>query len=676
GTSLAVNNSAGAVTLTNSANDVSSLAISNGTRAVSYTDASGFDIATAGIQGSPITLIAAGAVTQTGAITGGALAVTTTSAAVTLTNAANDVTSLAVANAGRAVSFVDATGFNIAAAGIQGSAVTLSAGGNLTQTGSVTGTSLAVTNSAGSVTLTNSANDVSSLAISNGPRAVSYTDASGFDIATAGIQGSPIGLIAGGAVTQTGAITGGALAVTTTSGTVTLTNAANDVISLTVANAGRAISYSDQSGFDIAAAGIQGSAISLNAGGNLTQTGSVTGTSLAVNNSAGSVTLTNSANDVSSLAISNGTRAVSYSDASGFDIAAAGIQGSPIGLIAAGAVTQTGAITGGALAVTTTSGSVTLTNAANDVTSLAVANAGRAVSYADASGFDIGAAGIQGSTIALSSGGNLTQTGSVTGTALAVTNTAGSVTLTNAGNDVSSLTVANPGRAVSYSDQSGFDIAAAGIQGSAITLAAGGNLTQTGSVTGTSLAVNNSAGAVTLTNSANDVSSLAISNGTRAVSYTDASGFDIATAGIQGSPITLIAAGAVTQTGAITGGALAVTTTSAAVTLTNAANDVTSLAVANAGRAVSFVDATGFDIAAAGIQGSAVTLSAGGNLTQTGSVTGTSLTVTNSAGSVTLTNSANDISSLSVANASRAVSYTDASGFDIATAGIQGSPIG
>ena len=609
----------------------------------------------------------AGAITQTsGGITATSLAVTNSSGAVTLTSASNDVTSLAIFNAGRAVSYTDSNGFDIAAAGIQGSAITLGAGGNLTQTGSITGTSLAVNNTAGAVTLTNAANDVSSLAIANGSRAVSYTDAGGFDIAAAGIQGSPIVLNAAGAVTQTGAITGGALSVTNTSGTVRLSNAANDVTSLSIANAGRAVFYADATGFDIAAAGIQGSAITLGAGGNLSQTGAITGTSLAVTNTAGSVTLTNAANNVSSLAIANAGRAVSYIDVSGFDIMAAGIQGSPIGLFAAGAVTQTGAITGGALAVTNTSGAVTLTNVANDVTSLSIANAGNAVSYTDATGFDIATAGIQGSNIALGAGGNLTQTGSVAGTSLAVTNTAGTVTLTNAANDVNSLTIANASRVVSYTDASGFDIGAAGIQGSAIALNAGGNLTQTGSVTGTSLAVTNSAGSVTLTSPGNDVSSLSIANATRAVSYADSSGFDIAAAGIQGNPIALGAAGALTQTGAVTGASLAVTNTAGTVTLTNAANDVSSLAIANAGRPVSYTDSTGFDIAASGIQGSAITLGAGGNLTQTGVLSGATLAVNNSAGTVTLTNSANDISSLSIANGNRAVSYTDATGYDVA----------
>ena len=617
--------------------------------------------------GGAILLQNAGAITQTsGGIAANSLAVTNSSGAVTLTSAANDVTTLAIANGTRAVSYTDSTGFDIAAAGIQGSAIALNASGTLTQTGSVAGTSLAVTNSGGSVTLTNSGNEVSSLSIANAGRAVSYTDASGFDIAAAGIQGSPITLIAAGAVSQTGAITGGGLSVTNTSGTIRLTNAANDVTSLAIANGSRAVFYTDATGFDVAAAGIQGSTITLAAGGDLTQTGVITGTFFAVTNTAGTVTLTNAANDVTSLAIANAGRAVSYTDASGFDIMAAGIQGSPIVLIAAGAVTQTGAISGGTLAVTNSSGAVTLTNVANDVTSLAIANGSRAVSYTDATGFDIAAAGIQGSAITLGAGGNLTQTGSVAGTSLAVTNTAGTVTLTNAANDVSSLTIANAGRAASYSDATGFDIGAAGIQASAIALNAGGTVTQTGSIAGTTLAVASTAGSVTLTNPSNDVGSLAIANAGRAVSYTDASGYDIAAAGIQGNPITLTAAGALTQTGAITGPSLSVTNTAGTVTLTNAANDVTSLAIANPGRAVSYTDSTGFDVAAAGIQGSAITLGAGGNLTQTGVLSAATLAVSNSAGTVTLTNPGNDVASLAINNGSRAVSYTDATGFDVA----------
>ncbi|MEI7862961.1 MAG: hypothetical protein WCJ21_10040, partial [Planctomycetota bacterium] len=521
------------------------------------------------------------------------------------------------------------------------------AAGTVTQTGAITGGALAVTTTSGAVTLTNTANDVSSLTVANAGRAVSYTDASGFDVATAGIQGNPIGLIAAGAVTQTGAITGGALAVTTTSGAVVLTNAGNDVSSVVIANAGRAVSYADSSGFDIGALGIQGSNIALSAGGNLTQTGTVTGTSLAVNSSAGTVTLTNAANNVSSLAIFNAGRVVSYTDATGFDIAAAGIQGSTVALNASGNLTQTGSVTGTSLAVNNTAGTVTLTSATNDVTSLSVANAGRAVSYTDSSGFDIAAAGIQGSDIALCAGGNLTQSGVITGTTLAVTNTAGSVTLTNAANDVTSLTVANPGRVVSYTDVSGFDIAAAGIQGSAITLSTGGNLTQTGSITGTSLAVNNTSGTVTLTSASNDVSSLAISNGSRAVSYTDASGFDVA--GLTGGAVALRASGNLTQSAAITATSLTVTNNGSDIALYTKTNNVGTFSATNGTGSVLFQNGS-TPLTVAGITGGYVYLSIAGALSQTAPIVASTLTVGGSGELISLYTQANQVGTFTANN--------------------------
>ncbi len=440
---------AGAVTLGNAANDVASVAITNTGRAVTYTDKNGFDIATAGIVGSTVALTAAGNVTQTGAIAATTLTVTNSAGTVVLGNAANNADSIALSNTGRAITYTDSNGFDIAAAGISGSPVTLTAAGIVTQTGAITAASLAVTNTAGTVTLTNAKNDVGSLAISNTGRAIAYTDSNGFDIAAAGIVGSPVTLTAGGNLTQTGAITAASLAVTSSAGTVTLGNASNDVASVAITNAGRAITYTDKNGFDIAAAGIVGSPVTLTAGGNVTQTGAVTAASLAVTNSAGTVTLTNAKNDVSSLAISNTGRAIAYTDSNGFDIAAAGIVGSPVTLTAAGNVTQTGAITAASLAVTSSAGTVTLGNASNDVASVAITNTGRAVNYTDKNGFDV--AGIAGSVVTLTAAGNVTQSAAITATSLAVTNTTGSVTLDNAGNNVGTLgTVSNPGGDVTF----------------------------------------------------------------------------------------------------------------------------------------------------------------------------------------------------------------------------------
>ena len=112
----------------------------------------------------------------------------------------------------------------------------------------------------------------------------------------------------------------------------------------------------------------------------------------------------------------------------------------------------------------------------------------------------------------------------ITATKLTVNNTAGAVVLSSVTNDVTSVAITNTGRAVTYTDKNGFDVAAPGIAGSTVTLTAAGNITQTqtAAITATTLlAVTNTAGLVTLDNAANDVGSVAITNTGRVVTYTD-----------------------------------------------------------------------------------------------------------------------------------------------------------
>ena len=307
------------------------------------------------------------------------------------------------------VSEDNALSIGVASQGINGQTVSITTGalggnGAMTQSQSVVATQgLTVTNlgNAGAVTLGNAANDVASVAITNTGRAVTYTDKNGFDIATAGIVGSTVALTAAGNVTQTGAIAATTLTVTNSAGTVVLGNVANNADSIALSNTGRAITYTDSNGFDIAAAGIVGSTATLSAGGNVTQSGAITAASLAVTNSAGTVTLGNVSNDVASVAITNTGRAITYTDKNGFDVA--GITGSTVAITAAGTVTQSAAITATVLAVTNTTGSVTLDNLGNSVGTLGtVSNPGGDVTFVNAGTFATTA--ITAGTIAVGDG--------------------------------------------------------------------------------------------------------------------------------------------------------------------------------------------------------------------------------------------------------------------------------
>jgi hypothetical protein len=234
-------------------------------------------------------------------------------------------------------------------------------------------------------------------------------------------------------------------------GTIVVDNPSNDVDQLFVSNtaagiAAGSVTFRDADGFDIV--GSTAANLVLIANGDITQSGPITGSNLAITNTAGVVALTQPTNNVGSVAIANGNRAVSYRDADAVAVAAAGIQGGAVALTAGGDLTQVGLITASSLDVVNSGGSVSLGSLANPVGTAAIANAGRAAAFRAAGALGIGAAGIQAGSLVLTTGGNVTQGGAVTtGTFQLNATGAGAVDLRAAGNAFSVLD-ANIGPAV------------------------------------------------------------------------------------------------------------------------------------------------------------------------------------------------------------------------------------
>jgi hypothetical protein len=686
---------AGDVTLLSTANSTPTLAIANAGRNVSYRNAVALDISSAGIQAATVALTVAGSLTDTGAITAtSSLSVTGNGNAITLDNAANDTPLLTIANAGGAVTYRDASGFDVGTAGIQGTAVALTAAGSITDTGSIVATSsLAVTGNGSAITLDNTANDTPSLTIANAGGAVTYRDASGFDVGTAGIQGTAVALTAAGSITDTGSIVAtSSLAVTGNGTAITLDNAANDTPSLTIANAGGAVAYRDASGFDVGTAGIRGTAVSIRAAGSITDTGSIVATSsLAVTGNGSAITLDNAANDTPSLTIANAGGAVAYRDASGFDVGTAGIQGTAVVLTAVGPLTDTGALsaTTSLDAVVTGPGAIVLNTATNTVALFRASTAAGDVIFVNGSTFSTGlvTAGtspVGDGNISLKAGaGNIVVTGdlSAPNDKITLEARAGTFTLSNgvalaAGSLVYYVattpnlgtgttlpavmapngvwTISGGALSVSAFPLSAFDgdisisgstlnvdrsLQAIGANRKITIATTNGVTTNGGSLLATELVVTNGGGAVTL-NGNNNFDAVSIANAGRPVTYSDADGFGIGSAGIQGSTVAINAGGTLTQIGSIAASSLAVSLSSGIVNVGNAGNDVGSLSISNPGRSAIYRDSNALTIA--GIQAGDFSLTAGGNVTQTGSAAVSTLSAT-TPGSLTLTATGNSI---------------------------------
>jgi len=542
--------------------------------------------------------------------------------------------------------------------------IALTAGGAVTQSGAIATGTLTLSGG-GSFALNNTGNNVATLKTdivlpNTYPTSISYTYTNSNALIIDGLQTSgttgSIALTAGGAVTQSGAITTDTLTLSG-NGSFTLDNSGNDVSILqTGATAPSSISYTNTdatNGFEIANLHTNGTsgAITLTSDGAVTQSASTTITTGTITLSgSGPFTFDNPNNDVAIL--KTGTTnplSISYTNtdaANGFIIAGLQTSGTSgtITLTSDGAVTQNASTTITTRTLTLSgTGSFTLDNSGNDVTILQTGTTDPLfVSYTNTdatNGLEIADLQTSG-TITLTSDGTVTQSATTTITTGTLTlSGSGPFTLDNSGNDVAILKTGttNP-LSISYTNTdaaNGFIIAGLQTSGTSgtITLTSDGAVTQSSSTTITTETLTLSGtGPFTLDNSGNDVAILQTGAANpSSISYTntDNSGFRIASLQTNGTgTITLTSDGAVTQSASttITTGTLTLSG-SGPFTLDNSGNDVAILQTgANAPfpSSISYTDDNDFDIGTRGLRTqdsgstSIISITAGGAVSQAG----------------------------------------------------------
>ncbi|RZJ19631.1 MAG: hypothetical protein EOO54_14820 [Haliea sp.] len=456
-------------------------------------------------------------------------------------------------------------------------------------------------------------------------------------------------MTAGGAITQTGAITANALTAKTlvnAGAAITLNNASNDVATVDLrarnaadtANVNGALSYRDANGFDVAGVST-GGALTLQSNGNITQSGAITAASLSVpGTGSGSLRLDTQANNITALnaitaaagfALNNGNNSVAVNGALTTINSAVAIDAGT-GTYAQANVdinAGTGPITVTADTVNITTNTLNNAMGTSGVLTIKAKSAGRAMSLGAAgAGFDL----LTTEITSLSAGatgpiviGDAASTGVMT--IGAAVNLAGKTLTLNAG---------------AITDSGSNVITAANL-----TLNANGQIGTDGSngidVAASKLNVNTTSGGNAF------VRSGAISFGV----------------GTEGSSVAgtldLTATGNVTQTagtGNIAAGTLKVKTLSAGtatVALTNAGNDVAAVQLqsrnagdtGDAAGALQYTDTNGFDVVALSTTGDA-TLSAGGGVTQSGAINAAGLALMGSGGAYTLRHAGNAVTTL------------------------------
>ena len=543
--------------------------------------------------------------------------------------------------------------------GEAGDITVAAASGDLTSSNSLT---LRAAGSLGSI-------NVNAAITNSGAGALSLEADGGISLDSAITLSGNLSLATQGALTQSAPLNvGGTTTLTGGAQSLLLTNAGNLFVGA-VSASGSNISLRDSGALKLGTWITSGN-VSLNAGGALTQTGtlSIAGNTLitAVGND---VTLTNAGNHFTG-AVSVSGRDVSLQDSAALVLNTSNITGAAT-VRADGGLSQVGAVlVSGSTSITATGQAVSLPNAGNNFGG-ALSLAAKDVIVTDSNALSLGASFISGDAT-VTAGGALTQTGalSVTGNT-SITATGQTVTLTQAGNDFSG-TIGVNAKDLSLTDANALALSASTLSGNA-TLSAGGAVTQTGAlvVSGTTT-VSASGQSVALSSSANDFGG-AVSVTAASLSLRDASALVLGTATVGGN-LSLIAGGALSQTGVLSvAGTTAITATGQNVSLTNVSNDFVG-AVSSTANTLALADSNALVLGASTV-GNTLSVTTGGALTQSGALSVAGTSVINSVGQdVTLNNAANDFTG-AVSIAARNASLTDTNALSLGASTITGAAV-
>ncbi len=587
---------------------------------------------------------------QSGILSGDTLIVTTyndAGGAITLENAGNAFASVSLrsrnladgASAAGAISYRDVDGFDVveAGAGLSGmetsGSLTLRGDGNVgdgdnpiiagTLTVNLNNNDLDFSNSDG-----DSDFDTVNLGTIDNVNDASFRDMNAIILGTCTVTGTltvVTGLGATHSITQSGVVTasGGITTLQAGAGAITLDDASNNFATVVITS-GAAVSIRDTDALIIGTSTVSG-ALTLQSGGNLTQSGAISndGQTTTIIAGAANVTLTNAGNDFGTVAVTNGAT-VSIRDTDDLEIGTSSVSGA-LTLQTGGTVgdnlTQIGAISNDGQTTTIIAGAanVTLTNASNDFGTVAVTN-GATVSIVDSDDLEIGTSTVSGD-LTLQTGGtvgdNLTQIGAISndGQTTTIIAVAANVTLENTGNNFGTVAVTS-GATVSIVDSNELILGTSTVSDT-YTVVAGGDITQSGvlSVTSTSSFTAPGGDSVTLDAGWNDLQGTIdfnYSSGTSLLNVTlyNTPAITMAAIAVSGT-LELRSRDSVGQSGILSGDTLIVTTyndAGGAITLENAGNAFASVSLrsrnladgASAAGAISYRDVDGFDVVEAG----------------------------------------------------------------------------
>ncbi|WAS05405.1 hypothetical protein LQF76_00505 [Gloeomargaritales cyanobacterium VI4D9] len=690
-TNLAIK-SGSAITL-NQSNQITNFAANATTGNVTLNDLGGLNIDTVdgvnGINAPNFNLTTTGNITQSAGaniLTSGITTLNAGTNTITLTNSGNSFTNLNVLNASNA-SLTNSVGFNIQGINATGN-VSLNAGGAVTQTGQILANTLDL-QGAGSYTLNDSANNITTLT-GNTTGAISYTDANDFTVGNLTTNNSNITLnapnintisFAGNVNTGSGNLTVTSGTINQTAGGITVNGTAN--FTSTKANTGN-VTVNNNTATQLGGS-IIGGDFTLTSTGNVTQSGSlkVAGTTtitapnglsgltdpnnvlpnafspttgdliitgvgtvnLPANTITGNLTVTSLASGTGFAGTFGGSaitldKANNFGGTVSFNTQTAGL----VSLSGTPKIIQSGVQTVGQTSTFNAIGGTIDLNLNNQLTGAITLNTG-------ATGGNINlinnqptviAGATTGANLAITSNGNLTQTGAVNVSGGTTTLNAGGndITFNNAGNDFNTLLLT--AKNATITDSNALVLGTSNLTNN-LSITTTGDLTQTGAVTaGGTTTINTNGNDVTLNNPGNDFNTLLLT--AKNATITDSNALILGASNLTNN-LSITTTGDLTQTGAVTaGGTTTINTNGNDVTLNNAGNDFNSLLLT--AKNATITDSNALVLGTSNLTNN-LSITTTGDLTQTGAVTAGGTTTINTNGNdVTLNNPGNDFNTL------------------------------
>jgi hypothetical protein len=607
---------------------------------------------------SSLTIVTAGAVTQTGKL----IVPGTTSLNagwtnnITLSRADNNFGG-AVSVFGRAVLLRDADAIVLGACTATGT-LGVTSNGSISQSSGidVAGKLTLAAGTGNGINLSTNDNKLGQVAIVSGAN-VSLKDTEGdLTLAASKISGTLSLETTDGSITQVGAlVVTGATTLTVPAGSdITLTTATNNFSSLSIVS-GRNASLTDTNALVLGAIDIDGNLI-INAKGALTQSAAIAvgGTTTLTSSSTNSITLDDAGNGLTGAVSVVAGGNVLLTNAGGIVLAAMNLKGN-LTVVAGGDITQSGPLTVAKLAsFDAGTDDVTLQNASNNFRTIAFPAAGN-VSIIDVDALTLGASTI-GGTLTVTAGKGITQSGilDVTGAATLAAGTVDSIALNSFDNSFSSVGF-TAGANVALQEADGVVLTASTVGGT-LSVTAGGAITNSGALSIARKATFDAGtDAITLDYADNNFSEVEITSG-GAVSLVDSD--DLSLAEVTADTLAVTSGGALVQSGAVSVANGVELLVADDITLTNAGNWM-ALTITVSAVNVSIVNSTNVDFGDSTIAGT-LSVEADGDITDTGtlSVTGKATLDAGAANDIDLNSIGNDFTEVAV-TAANAVTLED-----------------